>query len=141
MSARPMSRGRPAVEIASVSTPAPFQPDQDSRDTQLPYPTLTETLRGPYDGAARVPYPRRRVQWPERARVTPADETRRALPVERAFVVHLRPEALPEEGLLVGRVEHVVSGRNEHFDSLPELLAFLGRTVRVAEGLRFNETR
>jgi hypothetical protein len=67
------------------------------------------------------------------------DETRRALPVERAFVVQLRPEALPEEGLLVGRVEHVVSGRSEHFDSLPELLAFLGRTVRVAEGLRFNE--
>jgi hypothetical protein len=41
----------------------------------------------------------------------------------------------------VGRVEHVVSGRSEHFDSLPELLAFLGRTVRVAEGLRFNESR
>jgi hypothetical protein len=74
--------------------------------------------------------------------VTPADETRRALPVERAFVVHLRPEALPKEGLLVGRrVEHVVSGRNEHFDSLPELLAFLGRAVRVAEELCFNETR
>jgi hypothetical protein len=62
--------------------------------------------------------------------VTPADETRRALPVERAFVVHLRPEALPEEGLLVGRVEHVVSGRSEHFDSLPELLAFLGRVLK-----------
>jgi hypothetical protein len=74
-------------------------------------------------------------------RVTPANETRRALPVERAFVVHLRPEALPEEGLLVGRVEHVVSGRSDHFDSLPELLAFLGRTVRVAEGLCFNEAR
>ena len=71
--------------------------------------------------------------------MTPTDETRRALPVELAFVVQLRPEALPEEGLLVGRVEHVVSRRSEHFDSLPELLAFLGRTVRVAEGLRFNE--
>ena len=69
------------------------------------------------------------------------DEARRALPVERAFVVQVRPEALPEEGLLVGRVEHVVSGRSEHFDSLPELLAFLGRSVRVAEGLRFNEAR
>ena len=72
-------------------------------------------------------------------RVTPADETRRALPVERAFVVHLRPEALPEKGLLVGRVDHVLSGRIDHFDSLPELLAFLGRTVRAAEGLCFNE--
>ena len=73
--------------------------------------------------------------------MTPTDETRRALPVERAFVVHLRPEALPEKGLLVGRVEHVVSGRSEHFDSLPELLAFLGRTVRVAEGGRFDKAR
>ena len=67
---------------------------------------------------------------PERARGTPADETRRALPVEWAFVVHLRPEALPEEGRIAGRVEHVASGRSEHFGSLPELLAFLGRVLR-----------
>jgi hypothetical protein len=82
--------------------------------------------------------------------VTPADETRRALPVERAFVVHLRPEALPEEGLLVGRVEHVVSGRNVLFGSLPELVAFLGRALRnlredveqgPLEGIEVRETR
>jgi hypothetical protein len=60
----------------------------------------------------------------------PADETRKALHVERAFVVHLRPEALPEEGRMAGRVEHFASGRNEHFGSLAELLAFFARVLR-----------
>jgi hypothetical protein len=59
-----------------------------------------------------------------------ADERRGALPVEWAFVVHLRPGTLPEEGRVAGRVEHVASGRSEHFDSLPVLLAFLGRVLR-----------
>jgi hypothetical protein len=60
----------------------------------------------------------------------PTDETRSALPVEWAFVLHLRPGALPEEGRMAGRVEHFASGRSEHFGSLPELLAFLGRVLR-----------
>jgi hypothetical protein len=60
----------------------------------------------------------------------PADETKSALPVGGAFVVHLRPGALPEEGRMAGRVEHVTSGRSERFESLPELLAFLGRVLR-----------
>jgi hypothetical protein len=60
----------------------------------------------------------------------PTDETRSALPVEWPFVLHLRPGALPEEGRMAGRVEHFASGRSEHFGSLPELLAFLGRVLR-----------
>ena len=60
----------------------------------------------------------------------PADETRSTLRAEWAFVLHLRPGALPEEGQMAGRVEHVASGRSVHFGSLPELLTFLGRTVR-----------
>ena len=59
-----------------------------------------------------------------------ADEKRGALPVEWAFVVHVRPGALPEEGRIAGRVEHVASGRSEQFDSLPDLLDFLGRVLR-----------
>jgi hypothetical protein len=59
----------------------------------------------------------------------PTDETRSALPVSWAFVVHLRPGALPEEGRVAGRVEHVASGRSEQFGSLRELLAFLGRVL------------
>ncbi len=31
---------------------------------------------------------------------------------------------------MAGRVEHVASGRSVHFESLPELLAFLGRVLR-----------
>ena len=69
----------------------------------------------------------------------PAHEPRRVLPAECAFVVHLRPEALPEEGRLLGRVEHFASGRSEEFGSLPALLAFLGRVLKnlsadVAQG-------
>jgi hypothetical protein len=60
----------------------------------------------------------------------PADETKSALPVECAFVVHLRPGGAPEEGRMAGRVEHVASGRSERFESLPEMLAFLGRVLR-----------
>ena len=60
----------------------------------------------------------------------PADETRSMLPAEWAFVVHFRPGALLEEGRMVGRVEHVASGQSAPFGSLPELVAFLGRTLR-----------
>jgi len=59
-----------------------------------------------------------------------ADETRSTRPAEWAFVVRLRPGALPEEGRMVGRVEHVASGQSVPFGSLPELVAFLGRTLR-----------
>jgi len=67
---------------------------------------------------------------PERARALPDDETRSTVPMEWAFVVHLRPGTLPEEGRVAGRVEHVSSGRSAHFESLPELLAFLGWVLR-----------
>jgi hypothetical protein len=63
----------------------------------------------------------------------PADETKSALPAGWAFVVHLRPGAVPDEGKMTGRVEHVASGRSAQFGSLPELLAFLSR---VLSGLR-----
>jgi hypothetical protein len=63
-------------------------------------------------------------------------------------VVHLRPGALPEEGRMAGRVEHVASSRTEHFESVPELLAFLGRVLKnlredvgVAEGTPSREAR
>ena len=65
-----------------------------------------------------------------------AQESTCALPAGWAFVVHLRPGALPEAGRLAGRVEHVASGRSERFESLPDLLAFLGRVI---EQLRDDE--
>ena len=66
----------------------------------------------------------------------PADETRSTLLAEWAFVMHVRPGALLEEGRVAGRVEHVASGRSTHFESLPELVAFLGRVLRnLREGV------
>lgn len=59
-----------------------------------------------------------------------ASDRRDALPMECAFVVHVRPGAVPEKGRMAGRVEHFASGRREEFGSLPELLAFLGRVLR-----------
>ena len=57
------------------------------------------------------------------------DETRCALPMDWAFVVQLQPGALPAEGRMAGRVEHVTSGWSEYFGSLPELLVFIGRVL------------
>ena len=127
----PETRGRdclPSPMRQRHSSPTRITADPSFLTRFLPKP-----YADPHDGAARIPYPRRRVQCTRESRVTPADETRNALPVEWAFVVHLRPGALPEEGRLAGRVEHFVSGRSEHFGSLPELLAFLGRVLKNLE--------
>ncbi len=50
-------------------------------------------------------------------------------PAQRTFVVQLHTEADVGRGRVVGRVEHVVSGRATHFASLPELLAFMARVL------------
>lgn len=56
----------------------------------------------------------------------------RELPPERAFVLHLDARAqLPRR--LVGRVEHVTSGRVAHVVSLRELLAFFAEVLRQHE--------
>ena len=51
------------------------------------------------------------------------------LSVHRAFVVQFRAETDVEQGRFVGRVEHVVSGQAAQFQSLEELLAFMGRVL------------
>lgn len=53
-----------------------------------------------------------------------------ALPAERAFVLQFRTEAEIEQGPFTGRVEHVASGQAARFDSLEDLLGFLGRVLR-----------
>lgn len=53
------------------------------------------------------------------------------LPPDRAFVLHLDARAQPPRHL-VGRVEHVTSGRVTHFTSLRELLAFLADVLGQA---------
>jgi len=51
------------------------------------------------------------------------------LSIHRAFVVHFRTNSNVARGPIEGRVEHVVSGQSTHFDSLEELLAFIGRVL------------
>jgi hypothetical protein len=46
------------------------------------------------------------------------------LPPDRAFVLHLAARAQPPRRV-IGRVEHITSGRVTHVSSLCELLSFL----------------
>ena len=57
-----------------------------------------------------------------------AEETLPLLP-QWAFVVQFRAGTAVEQGQYEGRVEHVVSGQAAHFQSLEELLTFIGRVL------------
>jgi hypothetical protein len=52
-----------------------------------------------------------------------------AIPANRAFVCQLASAADPGRGILVGRVEHVTSGRAAHFRSVEDLISFMGRVL------------
>ena len=59
----------------------------------------------------------------------PELEAESPLSPQRAFVVQFRAETAVERWHVEGRVEHVVSGQATHFDSLEELLTFIGRVL------------
>ena len=66
------------------------------------------------------------------------------LSVQWAFVVHFRTNTDLQQGRIVGRVEHVVSGQSTHFESLEELLAFIERVlanVRAPPSERLRQQR
>jgi len=54
------------------------------------------------------------------------------LPPDRAFVLHLDARTRPSQRL-VGRIEHVTSGKVAHVASLRELVAFLTDVLRDRE--------
>ena len=54
---------------------------------------------------------------------------RPSLPTNRAFVVQLHAEAEVTQGKFKGRVEHIVSMRATHFDTLEELVTFIVQAV------------
>ena len=56
-----------------------------------------------------------------------------SLTPEGMFVVHLRSDSEVGRQHLVGRVEHLVSGDNEPFASLEELIAFMARHAPARE--------
>jgi hypothetical protein len=58
----------------------------------------------------------------------------------RAFVVQFRSDTDMEQGQVVGRVEHVLSGQVAHFQSLNELLAFVARVLTQVQAELSQET-
>jgi hypothetical protein len=56
-----------------------------------------------------------------------------SLPSGRAFVVQLHAEADVAKGLFKGRVEHIVSMKATHFDSLDALVTFMARVLAEHE--------
>ena len=49
----------------------------------------------------------------------------------RAFIVQFRAETDFTQARCTGRVEHMVSGKAAHFQSLEELLGFLARILLI----------
>ena len=56
-----------------------------------------------------------------------------SLPTGRAFVVQLHAEAELTKGRMKGRVEHIVSMKATHFDSLGALVIFMARAIAEHE--------
>jgi hypothetical protein len=54
------------------------------------------------------------------------------LPLERAFVLQIRPQMGAGDQLFVGRIEHIVSGAAERFTSTAEVIAFVTRVLLPA---------
>jgi len=66
---------------------------------------------------------------PQSSPLPPAKTDQLELHPDRAFVLHLDVRAqLP--GHVVGRVEHVTSGKVTHVTCLGELMAFMAKVVR-----------
>ena len=61
------------------------------------------------------------------------DKKQPSLPVNRAFVVQIHADAQVEHGRFKGRVEHILSYRATHFESLEELAAFIARVVTAQQ--------
>ena len=53
-------------------------------------------------------------------------------PTHRAFVVQVHADAAVAQGQVWGRVEHLVSGQAARFQSMEELVRFMGQVLRQA---------
>ena len=56
-------------------------------------------------------------------------KTQASYPQAQSFVVKLHRDAAPAEGRLIGRLEHVASGRQFTFNSAEELIACLAKVA------------
>jgi hypothetical protein len=60
---------------------------------------------------------------------TPSGACLAALPADHAFVVQLRADVDLAQGIIRGRIEHVVSGTAALFDSVEQLVGHMHDTV------------
>jgi len=59
-------------------------------------------------------------------------KTQATYPQAQSFVLKLHRDAAPAEGRLIGRLEHVASGRQFDFNTAEELIACLAQAVAAA---------
>jgi len=59
-------------------------------------------------------------------------KTQASYPQAQSFVLKLHRDAAPAEGRLIGRLEHVASGRQYTFNSAAELIACLAQGAAAA---------
>jgi hypothetical protein len=59
-------------------------------------------------------------------------KTQSSYPQARSFVLKLHRDAAPADGRLIGRLEHVASGRQFTFSSAEELIASLAQAAAAA---------
>ena len=55
-----------------------------------------------------------------------------SFPTHRAFVVQVHADAAVAQGQIWGRVEHLVSGQDTHFQSMEELVRFMEQVLSEA---------
>jgi hypothetical protein len=63
-------------------------------------------------------------------------KTQSSYPQARSFVLKLHRDAAPAEGRLIGRLEHVASGRQFDFHTAEELIACLAQGAAVSGELQ-----
>ena len=59
----------------------------------------------------------------------------------RTFQIEFAPGSDPRWGQVRGRVEHLAWGDDAHFESLSELLRFIGLTLRTMETPAASDVR
>ena len=60
-------------------------------------------------------------------------KTQASYPQTRSFVLKLHRDAAPAQGRLIGRLEHVASGKQLNFNNAEELIACLTACASLTE--------
>lgn len=66
--------------------------------------------------------------------------TNASYPHGQTFVLRLHRDAAPQQGRLVGRLDHVASGQQLTFETAEELISCLARAAELAESAAAGES-